>query len=336
MERILCNQKIFEIIPFDYSSPVLFFPVRHHSPACSYHLLQTIRHYQPDCILVEGPQNADRLIPVLTDENTVLPVAFYYFYKDSGKYVSDDADDYKCYYPFLATSPEYNALQHKQRNYKKVQLAFCRGLHDRLLLLLRHFRVRTPELCRTDFIVYPMLCRIYPKKPVTVAVSEQRPYSAAFESRLGAALGIKLHELDAEIRHSRQERDIMLLAHGMLHANKELVLDLVNDNSVLIIRCIGLDRRKSNAAAAYYRLADSSDHVAADRADVEFTPEQIRASVDVLNVLTGHKLDNRNAESLCEGLEQRDIGKALTCLPFAHSLAAHMDHFCQFLLGELL
>ena len=116
MERILCNQKIFEIIPFDYSSPVLFFPVRHHSPACSYHLLQTIRHYQPDCILVEGPQNADRLIPVLTDENTVLPVAFYYFYKDSGKYVSDDADDYKCYYPFLATSPEYNALQYAVRN----------------------------------------------------------------------------------------------------------------------------------------------------------------------------------------------------------------------------
>ena len=111
MERFLRNKKISEIRPFAYSDPVLFFPVRHHSPACSYHLLQTVQSYQPDCILVEGPQNADRLIPVLTDDDTVLPVAFYYFYKDSGKYISENAEDYKCYYPFLETSPEYNALK---------------------------------------------------------------------------------------------------------------------------------------------------------------------------------------------------------------------------------
>ena len=116
MERFLRNKKIFEIIPFDYSQPVLFFPVRHHSPACSYHLLQTIQAYQPDCILVEGPQNADRLIPVLTNDNTVLPVAFYYFYKDSGKYISEEGEDYKCYYPFLNTSPEYNALHFAVHN----------------------------------------------------------------------------------------------------------------------------------------------------------------------------------------------------------------------------
>ena len=116
MERFLCGEKISEIIPFDYSSPVLFFPIRHHSPACSYHLLQAIQHYQPDCILVEGPENAEKFISVLTDENTVLPVAFYYFYKDSGKYISQDAEDYKCYYPFLSASPEYNALCFAVRN----------------------------------------------------------------------------------------------------------------------------------------------------------------------------------------------------------------------------
>ena len=111
MERFLLSKKISEIMPFSYDDPVLFFPVRHHSPACSYHLLQVMQSYQPDCILVEGPQNADRLIAVLTDDATVLPVAFYYFYKDSGKYISANAEDYKCYYPFLETSPEYNALK---------------------------------------------------------------------------------------------------------------------------------------------------------------------------------------------------------------------------------
>ncbi|MGN1458432.1 MAG: DUF5682 family protein [Acutalibacteraceae bacterium] len=112
MERILRNKEIFKIIPFDYSDNILFFPIRHHSPACSYHLMNAIKEYKPDCILVEGPQNANRLIPVLTDDKTELPVAFYYFYKDTAKLVSEEGKDYKCYYPFLDASPEYNALNY--------------------------------------------------------------------------------------------------------------------------------------------------------------------------------------------------------------------------------
>lgn len=110
MEGILFGKEISEIMPFDYSQNILYFPVRHHSPGCSYHLMKVMERYRPECILVEGPQTADKLIPVLTDSGTVPPVAFYYFYKDSAKYISDEADDYKCYYPFLRTSPEYNAL----------------------------------------------------------------------------------------------------------------------------------------------------------------------------------------------------------------------------------
>ena len=116
MEEVLRSKEIFEIIPFNYDLPVLFFPVRHHSPACSYHLQKVIEKYRPDCILVEGPQNADKLIPVLTDDGTVPPAAFYYFYKDSAKYISEDAEEYKCYYPFLSTSPEYNALVYARKN----------------------------------------------------------------------------------------------------------------------------------------------------------------------------------------------------------------------------
>jgi len=117
MERILRHKEIFEIIPFDYSQKILYFPIRHHSPVCSYHLLRVIEAYKPDCILVEGPQNSDKLIPILTHEETKLPIAFYYYYKDTQKLISEDAEDYKCYYPFLNTSPEYNALlQARKRN----------------------------------------------------------------------------------------------------------------------------------------------------------------------------------------------------------------------------
>ncbi len=111
MERILGNSEITEMIPCDFDSHFLLYPVRHHSPVCSFQLIRTIEKYKPECILVEGPENANELIPVLTDENTVLPSAFYYFYKDTKKLVSDDAEDYKCYYPFLYSSPEYNALK---------------------------------------------------------------------------------------------------------------------------------------------------------------------------------------------------------------------------------
>ncbi|MDE6849073.1 MAG: hypothetical protein K2J44_06970 [Ruminococcus sp.] len=111
MEKILGNSKIAEMIPFDLSERLLLFPVRHHSPVCSYQLVRTINEYKPDIILIEGPENANNLIPVLTDENTKLPSAVYYYYKDSKKLVSESAEDYKCYYPFLYSSPEYNAMK---------------------------------------------------------------------------------------------------------------------------------------------------------------------------------------------------------------------------------
>lgn len=111
MDRISRYSQVSEIIPFDYSQPFLLFPVRHHSPVCSWQLIRAIKEYQPDVILIEGPENANDMIGVLTDERTKLPAAFYYYYKDRKKLISDEAEDYKCYYPFIYASPEYNALK---------------------------------------------------------------------------------------------------------------------------------------------------------------------------------------------------------------------------------
>ena len=96
-------------------SGLLFFPVRHHSPVCSYQLVRTIEAFQPDCILVEGPENANDLIPILTSGDTTLPAAIYYFYKDKKKYVSEEAQDFHCYYPFVESSPEMTALREARR-----------------------------------------------------------------------------------------------------------------------------------------------------------------------------------------------------------------------------
>ena len=58
MDSISGYSQVSEIIPFDYSQPFLLFPVRHHSPVCSWQLIRAIKEYQPDVILIEGPENA--------------------------------------------------------------------------------------------------------------------------------------------------------------------------------------------------------------------------------------------------------------------------------------
>ncbi|MBR1529659.1 MAG: hypothetical protein IJ642_10225 [Oscillospiraceae bacterium] len=115
MNAILSQQETAEKISLDFQNQVLFFPVRHHSPVCSYHLRNVIKTYQPEIILIEGPENANALISVLTDEKTVLPCAIYYFYKDKKKYISEEAEDYHCYYPFLNASPEYTAMKEAKK-----------------------------------------------------------------------------------------------------------------------------------------------------------------------------------------------------------------------------
>ena len=105
------EEAIYPGTAWDLSGPVLYFPVRHHSPVCSFHLLRAVEAYGPDCILVEGPQNARHLIPVLIHPETKPPVALYYSYQDKTGIVSPEKGTYKCYYPFLSCSPELAALK---------------------------------------------------------------------------------------------------------------------------------------------------------------------------------------------------------------------------------
>src|SRR5437773_11245902 len=55
--------------------PVRVFPVRHHSPSASRCLAALLKTNPPKAILVEGPSDAESLIPVLVDEETEPPIA---------------------------------------------------------------------------------------------------------------------------------------------------------------------------------------------------------------------------------------------------------------------
>ena len=114
MERVLRGEEVSEIdLPelYDLSRPILYFPIRHHSPACAWHLKKAVAAYEPDCILIEGPENAQEQIRVLAHPETKAPVALYYFYKDSKGLLSEDKEDHRCYYPFLDSSPELVAMR---------------------------------------------------------------------------------------------------------------------------------------------------------------------------------------------------------------------------------
>lgn len=94
---------------------IVLLPVRHHSPACAYHVSRMIEELKPAAILVEGPDNANALIPMMVHEETKAPFAIYYSYRDTTARISEEKEHYRCYYPFLDYSPELAALREGHR-----------------------------------------------------------------------------------------------------------------------------------------------------------------------------------------------------------------------------
>ena len=95
--------------PPDLDARVVYFPVRHHSPACAWHAARLIQQLKPKTVLIEGPRNATPLIPFLTHKVTRMPVAIYTTYVkrlDEGLPARHAA-----YYPLCDYSPELAAVR---------------------------------------------------------------------------------------------------------------------------------------------------------------------------------------------------------------------------------
>ena len=101
---------------FDLNSNLVYYPVRHHSPACALHLKRVMDSYKPDIVLIEGPTDSAHLIPYIANDESVPPFCIYYSYDDADGRVSDEKEKYRAYYPFLAYSPELLAIQHAGKN----------------------------------------------------------------------------------------------------------------------------------------------------------------------------------------------------------------------------
>lgn len=126
MEGILRQPDLAEIDrlftgSFDMDGQVVYFPVRHHSPACALHLRRTIERFRPELILIEGPSDSAELLPYIADEQSVPPFCIYYSYDDKDGKVNEEKEKYRAYYPFLAYSPELVAIREGTRSHTPVR-----------------------------------------------------------------------------------------------------------------------------------------------------------------------------------------------------------------------
>lgn len=96
------------------SGDVLYFPVRHHSPACAWHVAQLIRARRPSTVLVEGPASFCSHIDLLVHPQARAPLALYAYCVFKRKDAEDEDDRirrFAAYYPFCDYSPELVALR---------------------------------------------------------------------------------------------------------------------------------------------------------------------------------------------------------------------------------
>ncbi|WP_020656627.1 DUF5682 family protein [Massilia niastensis] len=94
---------------------VHLFGIRHHGPGCARSLLQALRALQPDCILVEGPPEADGLTGHVGRPGLTPPAALLVY--------ATAAPERAVFYPFAAYSPEWQAIRHA--NEQGVPVRFC-------------------------------------------------------------------------------------------------------------------------------------------------------------------------------------------------------------------
>ena len=95
------------------TNPVHLFGVRHHGPGCARSLLKALEELQPDCVLIEGPPEADALLALAGAEGMEPPVALLLY--------APEAPQYAAFYPFAEFSPEWQALRYALRQGVLVQ-----------------------------------------------------------------------------------------------------------------------------------------------------------------------------------------------------------------------
>ena len=95
-------------------SETRIFGIRHHGPGSGRSLRRALEAMEPDCLLVEGPPDAEAMLPHVTDPGMSPPVALLIYVPEQPS---------RCvYYPFAVFSPEWQAIDYAAR--RGIQVRF--------------------------------------------------------------------------------------------------------------------------------------------------------------------------------------------------------------------
>jgi hypothetical protein len=86
---------------------VSIFGIRHHGPGSARSLVEELDRLAPDCVLIEGPPDANDLIPLAVDPKMRPPVALLVY--------DPEAPHDAAFDPFAVFSPEWQAILHGLR-----------------------------------------------------------------------------------------------------------------------------------------------------------------------------------------------------------------------------
>ncbi|MCR4414752.1 MAG: DUF5682 family protein, partial [Thermoguttaceae bacterium] len=106
---------------------VCVFGIRHHGPGCARSLRWALESLEPDIVLVEGPPDAEAVLPLASDAAMTPPVALLVY--------PPEAPQRAVFYPFAVFSPEWQALRY----------AFQRGIPVRFMDLPQCHRLAIDE-----------------------------------------------------------------------------------------------------------------------------------------------------------------------------------------------
>jgi hypothetical protein len=109
------------------TSTVTLFGIRHHGPGSAHSLVKALAQLRPDVVLVEGPPDAQDLLPWMQHSDLQAPVALLLYVPDQPKQA--------VYYPFAEFSPEWQAIRYAQAHavplrFMDLPQAYQLGQHE--------------------------------------------------------------------------------------------------------------------------------------------------------------------------------------------------------------
>ena len=115
---------------------ISIFGIRHHGPGSARSLLNGLRKLEPDCILIEGPPEANDLVKHVIHESMRPPVSLLIYAQDDLRRA--------VYYPFAIFSPEWQGLVYGARNNVPVRFMDLPQAH--WLAFNKHAEEKLPQL----------------------------------------------------------------------------------------------------------------------------------------------------------------------------------------------